>query len=367
MPAPRLEQISLVASAALRGRLFVAVSAGSAPQAAAVVAGLGFSGLIVVGNGCGLSVRTLKSAYGSALLVGKDTEAYQNYTATSTQPMNLHPVLGGAAPTLDACMSDQLSGGADFALTPTGRIKDIATLNAAVDAGNAVRRPGVVLAVPLPARMVAGSSRRDAERGLARSRHPVALIVIGEFDPYKDTGVAEGTRALLQASPQMFLHRTDFAAFESLAHGALGSSIGFTATLRHTVTGRRGSRTRQNPPDRSPIVLLPEIDSFRHRAVFARWFENTQPPICRMAGCCGRNLTLLRDTDADREVANLHNLRAWLPLGERLAAEPRANRRHWLHTYRQQIEQAYVDLRRRTQIRDIRMDDSQRVWLSLGP
>jgi hypothetical protein len=215
--------------------------------------------------------------------------------------------------------------------------------------------------------MVAGSSRRAVEIELARSRHPVALIVIGEFDPFKDTGVAEGVRSIMKSGPQMFLHRTDFAALESLAHGGLGGSIGYTATLRHTVTGRPPAQTRKNPPDRSPIVLLPEIDSFRHRAVFAPWFDNTQPPICRLAGCCGRNLTLLRDTKDDHERANLHNLRAWLPLAERLAAEPLANRRCWLHAYRQRIKLAYVDLRQRTQVRDIKMDDSQRVWLSLGP
>ena len=99
--------------------------------------------------------------------------------------------------------------------------------------------------------------------------------------------------------------------------------------------------------------------------MFEPWFRNTRPPICNLTGCCGRDLTTLGD--ADRELANLHNLQAWLPIGRQLASHPLGDRRPWLHGYRQQVECAYADLRRRTKIREIDMDKSQMVWLSLGP
>lgn len=367
MAVPNVQTARLTASLALRDRLFVAVTAASAPDAAAVVSGQGFGGLIVVDQRCGRRVRTLKAAYGARVLIGKDTESYLRYKATAAQPMNLLPILGGAAPSLNTCMRDQLSDGADFALTPTGLIKDLDTLNAAVAEANALARVDVVLAVPISDRALVGMDRVALSAALERSRLPIALIVTGQFDPYKDTDVATRVRCLLTEHVHVFLHRTDFAAFESLAHGGLSGSIGYTASLRHTVPGRRQPRTRKEPPDNSPIVLLPEIDSFRHRAVFERWYRSTRPPICNLPGCCGQNLALLRTTEADREVANRHNLQAWLPLGQQLAIQPQTGRRHWLHTYRQQVETAYVDLRRRTKVREIAMDDSQKVWLTLGP
>lgn len=367
MAVPNVQTTQLTASIALRDQLFVAVTAAAAPQAAAVVSGLGFSGLIVVDQRCGRVVRTLKIVHGSGLRVGKDTVAYLTYVATLAQPMSLPNIMGGTAPSLATCMRDQLIDGADFALTPTGLIKDLDTLNAAVSHANAVNRSDIVLAVPIPARSLASMDRARLSVELKRSLHPVALIITGQFDPYKDVDIALWVRAVLAEHAHVFLHRTDLAAFESLARGALGGSIGYTAGLRHTVIGRRPAKTRKKPSDRTPIVLLPEIDSFRHQSVFEPWYRNTRPPVCNLAGCCGRNLTMLRDPNADREVANLHNLHAWLPIARQLVAQPLLGRRHWLHTYRQQVESAYADLRRRTQIREINMDDSQKVWLSLGP
>jgi hypothetical protein len=79
---PSVQTIRLTASIALRDRLLVAVT-----KAAAVVSSQGFSGLIVVDRGCGRIVRTLKLAYRSALLVGKDTEAYLSMVGSATVPL----------------------------------------------------------------------------------------------------------------------------------------------------------------------------------------------------------------------------------------------------------------------------------------
>jgi hypothetical protein len=365
--ATNAQTTRLLARSVLRDRLLVAVSAASAPVAAANVLGSGFGGLIVVGAGCGRSVRTLKAAYDSRLLVGKDTASYLRYTATPAYPMDLPSIVGGEPITLEACMRDQLADGADFALTPTGKIPDLATLDSVIAMANTITLPGVVVAIPVPARMVTDQYRLGLVSALARSHHPAALIVIGQFDPFAQEGVAKGLRLIAASGADVFLHRSDLAVFEALAYGGLGGSIGYLASLRHTVTGRRPAKTRKIPPDRSPIVFLPEIDSFRHQAVFEPWFRNVRPPICARSGCCRRDLTTLQDNSADHELGNMHNLRAWLPIGGQLVATNAAGRRSWLHAYRQQVEDAYIDLRRTTKIRTIAMDDSQEMWLSLGP
>jgi hypothetical protein len=357
---------SLSTRSLLRDRLLMATSAASVSDAVSDVVGSAFSGLVIVDERCARAVRALKATYRSRLIVGKDTAAYLRYTATPAEPMYLPSILGGAAPSLATCMQDQLADGADFALTPTGRIGDLASLDAAVTEANALAVPGIVLAAPVPKQLLTGSERTGVVAVLERSRHPVALIVTGQFDPFAEAQVAEGLRVIASSAADVFLHRSDFAAFEALAHGGLGGSIGYLAGLRHTVTGRRPAKTRKEPPDRSPIVLLPEIDSFRHQAVFEPWFRNARPPICSLPSCCGRDLTTLTNNAADHAIANLHNLRAWLPLGEQLTTIPVAGRRAWLHTYRQAVEKAYADLRRRTRVRAITMDASQQTWLKLG-
>ncbi|MFD8495888.1 hypothetical protein [Amycolatopsis sp. NPDC059657] len=350
----------------LQDRILVATSAASVSNAVGEVVDSGFSGIVIVDEQCARAVRTVKGVYGSRLLVGKDTTSYLRYTATPSEPMYLPSILGAGSLSLAQCMRYQLADGADFALTPTGRVRDLATLDAAVTAANALVTPGVVIAAPVPARMLTGAERADMVTILERSRHPVALIVTGQFDPFAAQAVADGLRVVTASAADVFLHRSDFAVFEALAHGGLGGAIGYLASLRHTVTGRRPAKTRKMPPDRSPIVLLPEIDSFRHQAVYEPWFRNVRPPICVLPGCCGRDLTTLTNTHADHAVANLHNLRAWLPLGAQLTTTPVAERRAWLHAYRRTVEAAYADLRRRTRIRTITMDDSQRAWLTLG-
>ncbi|MEV7549172.1 hypothetical protein AB0N89_06060 [Amycolatopsis sp. NPDC089917] len=357
---------SLLTRSLLQDRVLVATSAASVSDAVGEVLCHGFSGIVIVDEQCARVTRTVKGVYGSRLLVGKDTAAYMRYTAMPSESMYLPSILGAGSLSLAQCMQYQLVDGADFALTPTGRVRDLATLDAVVTEANTLAMPGVVVAVPVPARMLTGAERAGMVAILERSRHPVALIVTGQFDPFAAQAVADGLRVVTASAADVFLHRSDFAVFEALAHGGLGGAIGYLASLRHTVTGRRPAKTRKEPPDRSPIVLLPEIDSFRHQAVYEPWFRNVRPPICALPGCCGRDLSTLTNTRADHAVANLHNLRAWLPLGAQLTTTPVAGRRGWLHAYRQTVEAAYVDLRRRTRIRTISMDDSQRTWLTLG-
>lgn len=352
----------------LADRTYVAATPGSAPRAAWVVRKHGSSGVIVVGSGLPKAMSTIRAQHDKHVVMGADPGAYGSYVARSDRPMDLPTIMGDRDMPLEEYVANLALGGADLVFTPTGRLTDLGTVSAAVTEANRVRRNDVVLCLPLSQRLLPPARRLEPlQAAMQKSRHPIAVTVIGEFDPFEDTDVARALRQLSTVPCGVVLHRTDFAAFEVLAHGGLGGSIGYTAGLRHTVVGRRPARTRTIPSDKSPIVLLPEIDSFRHVNVFERWFRKIQPPICDLADCCGRDLTGLASDQHDHDVANEHNLRAWLPLARALAELPRHERDRWLHEYRVRISKAYDHLRKRTQIREIKMDSSQTTWLSLGP
>jgi hypothetical protein len=353
------------ARVALRDRVLVAVNAADAIQTAASIAATSESGLVVVDKVASRLVPQLKHVYGSTLTIATDPARYMHYRSTVDRPMDLPAILDGPAMSLSEYMHAQLSNGQDIAFMPAGRVCDQTVLKAVVAAANEIDAPNVVLPVAVPGKMLKKRCRVDTIAALAQSRHQVALLVTGQFDPFANQDVAAGLRAIAD-SLQIFMHRTDFAAFEAIAHGGVGGSIGWCTKLRHAVPGRKPAKTRKEPPDRSPVVLVPEIDSFRHTAIIEPWFRNTAPPTCLTSGCCGRNLSLLRDKPADHAVACEHNVRSWMPIAETLLAQPLSRRAVWLHDYRVDVEMRYESLRRRTGRMTIEMDDSQKTWLSLA-
>lgn len=360
-----LQRSAIDARTALRDRVFVAVSANDAIGVAASIAATPDSGLVVVDKVASRLIPQLKQIYGSALTIATDPARYLRYTATVDRPMDLPAILDSPEMSLSDYMDAQLVGGQDVAFMPSGRVRDQSVLKAVVAAANDIGAPNVVLPVALPSKMLKAKDGSETIAVLAESRHQVALIVTGQFDPFKDSEVAEGLRAVAEVR-QVFTHRSDFAAFEAIAHGGFGGSIGWCTTLRHAVPGFRRAKTRKDPPDRTPVVLVPDIDSFRHTAIIERWFQNAAPPLCVTPGCCGQNLAALKDRPADHAVACEHNVRGWMRIAKTLLAQPPSYRAHWLRNYRIDVDLQYAALRRRTGVMKIEMDDSQETWLSLG-
>lgn len=358
-------QVAADARLALRGRVLVAASSQDGIAAAAGIAATSASGLVVVDKVASRSVRALKQVYGSALTIATDPATYMRYKATVEAPMRLQAILDGPVMPLDQYMHAQLAAGQDIAFMPAGKIMDLPGLTAVVAAANTVGIPNVVVPVAVSAAMLKPRVLTEVISALLRSRHPVALVVTGQFDPFADKIAAAGMRTLVSAT-ESFLHRTDFAAFEAVAHGGLGGAIGWSTRLRHAVTGPKPAKTRKKPPDRSPVVLVPDIDSYRHVAVFEPWFRNSPPQVCAITGCCQRDLTLLEDNKADHASACEHNVRAWMPIAKALIAQPSSRRSEWLHNYRIDVEIAYRKLRRRTGVLTIEMDKGQSTWLNLG-
>jgi hypothetical protein len=361
----QLQRTVTDARAALRERVFVAVSAQDAIATAASIAATPASGLVIVDKVASQLIRPLKAIYPDSLTIATDPATYMRYRARTDRPMDLPAILDSPPMSLGEYMDAQLAGGQDVAFMPAGKVGDHSVLKAVVAAANYVNARNVVLPVALPGKMIKAGHVAETIATLAESRHPVALIVTGQFDPFKEIEVAEGLRAVSELG-QIFLHRTDFAAFESIAHGGLGGSIGWCTRLRHAVPGFKPAKTRKDPPDRSPVVVVPDIDSFRHTAIIEPWFRNAAPPLCITPGCCGQDLALLRDKPADHADACEHNVRSWMQIAETLLAQSPSYRAHWLHNYRIDIDLQYAALRRRTGVMTIEMDDSQATWLSLG-
>lgn len=353
------------ARAVLRDRVLVAVDTDDAIRTAASIAATPDSGLVIADKVASRLIPQLKQLYGPDLTIATDPARYMHYRATVEKPMDLPVILGEPQMSLRAYMDAQLANAQDVAFMPAGRVPDQPVLEAVVAAANDIDATNVVLPVALPPKMLKGRDLSTTTATLAGSRHQVALLVTGQFDPFADPDVADSYRTIAD-SRQVFAHRTDFAALEAIAHGGIGGSIGWSTKLRHAVAGFRRAQTRKDPPDRSPIVLVPEIDSFRHTAIIEPWFRNAAPPVCTTPGCCGRNLALLRDKNVDHALACEHNVRNWMLTAKTLLAQPPSQRAHWLHNYRIDIDLQYTALRKRTGIMTIEMDDSQQSWLSLG-
>lgn len=362
-PVP--QRVAADARTMLRDRVFVAVNANDAIGRAASIAATPDSGLVVVDRVASRLIPQLKQIYGATLTIATDPASYIHHRATVDRPMDLPKILDSPEMPLSDYMDAQLANGQDVAFMPAGRVRDQSVLKAVVAAANDVAATNIVLPIALPGSMLKDRFGSETTARLAESRHQVALLVTGQFDPFKDPDVAESLRVVAEAR-KIFMHRTDFAAFEVIAHGGVGGSIGWCTSLRHAVPGFKPARTRKSPPDRSPVVLVPDIESFRHTAIIEPWFRNAAPPLCVTSGCCGQNLALLRDKPADHAVACEHNVRSWMRIAKTLLAQPPSYRAHWLHNYRIDIDLQYAALRRRTGVMKIEMDDSQETWLSLG-
>jgi hypothetical protein len=243
------------------------------------------------------------------------------------------------------------------------------TLHAVIAAGNEADRPEVVTTVAIPEEWLSKPERSHLIDGLQASIRPIALVVVGQLDPYEDPEIAEGLVEVITAcSARLFLHRTDpGAAIEVLALGGAGASIGVTASLRHMVPPqRRAQKRRRRPPrQRALHVFVPGIDEFRDVSELETWFGDDAPE-CAIPNCCGRGLTSFSRDPSDTEVLAEHNVRGWLAVMEEVIACERSGRDVWLRAYRLRVQTAYDELRSSTGVRAIKPYGSAAVWPSIA-
>ena len=301
------------------------------------------------------------------MLQAVDLAAYERYQATPSAPLLVPGEDHSLIPwSLAAFVNNAAEWGADVVFTPSGlvRVGDVPSLVAVIKAGNDAGSLRVVTTVAIPQEWLTETHRPSLLRELGRSTRPVALVVVGQFDPYESPEVAQGLAPVLDAC-QIFLHRTDMTAMEALGRGGLGASIGVTASLRHTVPPGRRPQKRRKPRLQRPLhVFVPGISEYRDIVELEGWFGDDSPE-CVLAGCCGRPLTSFSHEASDMELLAVHNVRGWLLLADDLTTCRPGDRRDWLRQHHLRIETSYAELRIQTGVRAIRPYGSARVWSGL--
>jgi hypothetical protein len=354
------------ARALLRDRVMVATSS-AIPTGllATVLNGPGTTGLVGIGTTVGSQLRKYKLGHPD-IVTGLDPAAYDQHEASCEHPFALFPAKVGPLSLLPRLSLADYVGEAlgryDVVFTPTGLVpvRDGAVLRAVISSANEVEENRVVVTLPAPAGWLGPEGRQVLMDVLRRSRHPVALVVTGQLDPYEDRATADGLiDVLAESGPSVFLHRTDMAAVQALARNALGASIGVSTSLRHTVIGPRVQTRRRKGPKPLPI-LVPGIDAFHDVDKLQAWFGDAGPA----CDCCGRLLTDFDRYDPDDVdlVAN-HNVRSWRQIVDDLVAVRPSDRRSWLKDYRVKVQLAYQSMRTTTRNRTIQPSGGAQTWL----
>ena len=294
------------------------------------------------------------------LLVGQDNKAANEEWASPRHPH----LLGGGNGLFDPTLRDVAArAGVDFVISPTGAIRagDVESLRAAIRATNEADDERMVCGLPVEAAWLR-EWRTPLFNAIEESRAVVALSVVSQVDPYRDSRVADGLLDLArQVGHNVVLCRTDCAALQFVARGGLGAIIGCTTTQRHQVPpGARAVTLRRSRVARG-AVFVPEIAEFRAAALLMQWF-GADAPKCALPACCGRRLTDFDVTDEDdRLVLAAHNVRGILTLFADMIAHP--NRMEWLRDHREGVQSAYRQLRADTGVSDIAPYGGAKWWL----
>ncbi len=303
----------------------------------------GASGLVLAGAGARAAARQCREhGYGGVLLI--DPAAYENHAATADEPFQ-RPAADLFGTSLRELVADQFAVGADAALTPTGWIRagDAATVRSLAEQVASLGRDDVVASVPLDSGWLEAGLADMAVDLITRIKAPKAVFIEGQFNPpERVAGGVANLRTLVGAVDGAALFRTDLAAFDAVAHGALAGSIGTASGLRHFVRpGHRafyGKPKQGQPADRSPSVLAADLVRFVRGSTLAEHFGETPAPFCSCAVCGQRRITSFVRED-DRKAARLHGVAVWTEWLSGLTGQvsPRDRQRYWRNVCRHGI------------------------------
>ncbi|GAA4584822.1 hypothetical protein GCM10023194_25700 [Planotetraspora phitsanulokensis] len=273
------------------------------------------SGLVLCGDGSSARLRQLRPSFTGVL--AEDCAAYEKEVATADAPFSLpeNVLFGGD---LDSVLQAQIDRGANFAITPTRYVKaaDIASLKAIMKKVNTLGRDDVIVTLPVSISWLRPETQSALIAVLGAIKHPVALILGGQYDPLKQFAAApQHLRELLAKVPGTGLWRTDLAGFDALAHGAGFAAIGAGGSVRHLVPAGERAQTSRSGPN-YPAVLVPDLLRFSTAEFLATSYANAAPPRCHCPQCGGYLDSFFGLTDAVKAAAHAHNTatwNAWLP------------------------------------------------------
>lgn len=270
------------------------------------------SGLILAGAKTTKRMQLLEDAEFDGILLA-DPAAHETYAATADAPFLL-PQDQLINPSLNEVLDWQRRAGATAALTPTGYIRagDTETLKAAARIVKKLDRTDVIFVAPLDISLVDTKYIEQTIAILADTGCPVGIALGKQFDPLTQSKrIIPNLRNLVLQVPTLAM-RTDFNAFDLVAHGAFAGGIGTSGTIRHAIEPPyRGFA--HDPSDNSPSVLFPELTCWWRGSRIAKLYGARPAPRCVCIVCDGQRLSrfLRRDDHVD---AIRHSIAVWAPL-----------------------------------------------------
>lgn len=291
--------------------------------------GTGLSGLMCTGANALAELRLLRRVQYTGARQA-DPEYYMRAAASPSQTMAVDHE-GLFYITAEMRLQAQRDVGADWAITPTLflRAGDIDSVKVAVKFVNQLSIADVILHAPLDAMWLDGPISSLAT-ALGCSDHPVALTLVGQYDPVAKKGRAAALRGLIEALPGCWLVRVDpLVALYGLAHGVACAAVGVSGGLRHAVgPGKISEAAGYNSP---PGIFMRELMSIRNGDTIAAWYANDSSPVCAHPLCGSRPLDSFYATSDDKGAAALHNAHSWVDLAYELLGLPPSVRAAWLH------------------------------------
>ncbi|WP_234442064.1 hypothetical protein [Streptomyces sp. NRRL S-1448] len=301
-------------------------------------------GLVLTGAAAAVRCREIRNARPETVVI-TDHGSHTEQIATVDAPFGLKTRWGWReldVSGLNEALDGQRDNKASCAVTPTcfipnDRTADDAVLKAVIRQANQLRRQDTVVLMPCSWHWLKRSHLSALAEQIQACRHPVALILQADGDPLERVQVPEGLRQLCRSCPRLVLWRTDLAAFDAMAHGALGAAVGASAVLRHGVAPRPGNGGGGHKP--YPVVLVRRLLRYHRVARLQDWFAHIAPWTCDCAVCRGAALTRFTGSDADVVAALQHTVRELYGLHAELDATlPGDERIGW---WRQQLADAW--------------------------
>jgi hypothetical protein len=285
----------------------------------------------------------------------------------------LQPSLWSADP-LSAVVEGQAQHRVAAYLSPAGFIRagDLAALRAVLDEGSRFtelasqqsHRAPALTALPISTGWLSRPDRREPFiKTIVEAGIGVALFPGGSGDPLSGRKAVAGLVEMLRAMDhQVAVLRTDLAGIGAMAFGAVSTSIGLSAALRHTVAEGGRAFAQQ---DRTPRVLVDRLLSWPRGSQLAQVVRDDGILTCECPVCHGRSLRRFAREDAESVAeAATHSVLTWRAIADRmLAAPPDRRRAAWLQACADALDE-HAALRARSRI-GLQVPDYLNSWTAL--
>ena len=277
-------------------------------------------GLALAGKTVGRRMKLLDDVDYDGIVLA-DPAAYEKVAATPAKPFSLpEGRLGGA--TLGDVLDEQLLAGATAALTPTRFVRagDTESLKAAAREMKKLNRNDTIFVAPLDISLIDRKFIDQVTAILADIGCPIGLVLGKQFDPLTQSmRVIPNLRNLAACVPLIPL-RTDFNAFDLVAHGALAGAIGTGGSVRHAIEPPQKAKVFNNK-DQSPSVLFPHLVCWWKGSKIARTFGARQAPRCDCVTCEGQQLSRFVRREQQNEAIR-HGVAFWSERAADMLAAP---------------------------------------------